>query len=401
MIRFLKELWHYLMIVLRSKYKWMAIFFLVWLYRIDFMPDSGGGVAKIIQIVTLCGIFYYIHKYQNNIVSWTYGKLNMPVKSLMVLYSYAAVSTLWAFVPAFALFLSVQNLIMIMAMAWFFNQFTDFRNMEKGFVSFALIIITFECLCARINNPSVFIHFLGGGSASALCFSYCVAEWFKAKSMDKKRARFLKHSMIWALVLMVSCTSTGANAAAIFGWAVACMFAGKTILTMLLLFLTGFLYFNQGAIETVILTLNPGKTMEMIESGNGRETIWAALMANANQKPIFGWGYACIERTASNVLEGQILSDAHNNYIGMYGSLGIVGLILFVYHLIISAFTTFFQRMKFGYLGLFTAICTAAVNSYSYGFLSGKGCSITIIYFSIIALSYYYGKISYSHEQNN
>lgn len=112
--------------------------------------------------------------------------------------------------------------------------------------------------------------------------------------------------------------------------------------------------------------------MEMIESGNGRETIWEALLQNANQQPIFGWGFACIERTVQNVLQGQILSDAHSNYIGMYGSLGIVGLALFISHIIFATFTAFINRVKPGYLGLFTAIATATMNGYSYGFLSGK-----------------------------
>ena len=49
---------------------------------------------------------------------------------------------------------------------------------------------------------------------------------------------------------------------------------------------TLFLLLNQDMITEIILTLNPGKTMEMIESGNGRETIWAALMENAKQRPI-------------------------------------------------------------------------------------------------------------------
>ena len=201
--------------------------------------------------------------------------------------------------------------------------------------------------------------------------------------------------MILASVLMISSTSSGANAAALFGFALACLFAGKVLWAALIMGTALFLLLNQDMINEIILTLNPGKTMEMIESGNGRETIWAALMENAKQRPILGWGFACIERTASNVLNGQILSDAHNNYIGMYGSLGIVGLTLFVFHLIVSAFTAFKNKMKPGYLGLFTAIAAAAANSYSYGFLSGKGRSITVVYFALIVLTYFYRKVPY------
>ena len=155
---------------------------------------------------------------------------------------------------------------------------------------------------------------------------------------------------------MVTCTSMGANAAALFGFALACLFAGKVIYAVFIMFCSLFLYANSDMIDDFILALNPGKTMEMIETGNGRDAIWEALLNNAQQKPLLGWGYACIERTAPDVLGGQILSDAHNNYIGMYGSLGVVGLVLFVYHLVVSALSAFGHRMKVGYLGLFVAM---------------------------------------------
>ena len=295
--------------------------------------------------------------------------------------------------PTLAFFMSFQNVVLVMLMVWFFNLFRDFKSMEIGFLVFALSSVLFECVVSRILHPSVMIHFLGGGSAAALIFTYSVAEWMKAK--DKKRKHFLKYSTIISFILMVTCTSMGANAAALFGFALACLFAGKVIFAVFIMFCSLFLYANGDMIDDIILALNPGKTMEMIETGNGRDAIWEALLNNAQQKPLLGWGYACIERTAPDVLGGQILSDAHNNYIGMYGSLGVVGLVLFVYHLVVSALSAFGHRMKVGYLGLFVAMVTAAVNGYSYGFLSGKGCSITVIYFAIIVLTFCYRKVPY------
>lgn len=393
MIRFLKELWHYVRLVWRSKFKYMMLLFALWLYRIDFMPDTGGGLAKGIQIVSVFGLLYYIHKYRRNIVSYSCLQTNLAIKSCLVLYTYAVVSTAWAYMPTLAFFMSFQNVVLVMLMVWFFNLFRDFKSMEIGFLVFALSSVLFECVVSRILHPSVMIHFLSGGSAAALIFTYSVAEWMKAK--DKKRKHFLKYSTIISFILMVTCTSMGANAAALFGFALACLFAGKVIFAVFIMFCSLFLYANGDMIDDIILALNPGKTMEMIETGNGRDAIWEALLNNAQQKPLLGWGYACIERTAPDVLGGQILSDAHNNYIGMYGSLGVVGLVLFVYHLVVSALSAFGHRMKVGYLGLFVAMVTAAVNGYSYGFLSGKGCSITVIYFAIIVLTFCYRKVPY------
>lgn len=393
MIRFLKELWLYLKLVWSSRFKYMMLLFVLWLYRIDFMPDTGGGLAKGIQIVSILGLLYYISKYSRNIVGYSYSHTNLAIKSCLVLYTYALISTAWAYMPSLALFMSFQNLVMVMLLVWFFNLFRDFRSMEKGFLGFALSSVLFECIVYRILHPSVMIHFLGGGSSAALIFAYCVAEWMKAN--DKKRKRFLKYSMIVSFILMATCTSMGANAAALFGFGLACLFAGKVLWAAFILICSMFLYANSDLIDDIILALNPGKTKEMIETGNGREEIWEALLDKARQKPLFGWGYACIERTTPDVLGGQILSDAHNNYIGMYGSLGVVGLVLFVFHQVVSALSAFGHRMKAGYLGLFVAMATAAVNSYSYGFLSGKGCSITVVYFALVVLTFYYGKVSY------
>lgn len=393
MISFLKELWSYLQLVWKSKFKYMLLLFALWLYRIDFMPDTGGGMAKVVQIVALVGLFYMMKKYRSGILGYSFTHTNTATKSCLLLYVYGVISALWAFMPSMAFFMAFQNVVMIMLMVWYFEKFRDFWSMEKGFIVFTLSMVLFESICSRIWSPSLMIHFLGGASSSALCFVYCSSEWMRAQ--DEKRKHFLKYAMILSFILMVTSTSSGANASALFGFALACLFAGKVLWAALIMGGTLFLLLNQDMITEIILTLNPGKTMEMIESGNGRETIWAALMENAKQRPILGWGFACIERTASDVLPGQILSDAHNNYIGMYGSLGIVGLTLFVFHLIVSAFTAFKNKMKPGYLGLFTAIAAAAVNGYSYGFLSGKGCSITVAYFALIVLTFYYRKVPY------
>lgn len=400
MIRFFKELWSYLRLIWKSQFKYMLLLFVLWLYRIDFMPDTGGGMAKAVQIVALFGLLYMMKKYRNGIVGYSFNRTNLATKSCLWLYVLGLVSTLWAFMHSMAFFMAFQNVVMLMLMVWYFSMFRDFLSMEKGLIVFILSMVVFQSVCARIWNPSLMIHFLGCASSSALCFVYSSAEWMKAQDVGRKK--FLRNAMILSFILMASSTSSGANAAAVFGFSLACLFAGKVLWASLIVGGGLFLLLNQDMINEIILALNPGKTMAMIESGNGRETIWNALLENAKQRPILGWGFACIERTAANVLEGQSLSDAHNNFIGMYGSLGLVGLTLFIFHLIVSVFTAFKNHMRPGYLGLFTAIVAAAVNGYSYGFLSGKGCSITVVYFALIVLTYFYRKVpfQFTEEKN-
>lgn len=108
MIEFLKELWHDLKLVWKSKFKYMLILFVVWLYRVDFMPDTGGGLAKVIQVVSVLGLLYQMRKYSRNIMTVTYSHTNTAIKSCLWLYTYALVSTLWAYMPSMAFFLSFR-----------------------------------------------------------------------------------------------------------------------------------------------------------------------------------------------------------------------------------------------------------------------------------------------------
>ena len=377
--------------LITGPFKWFAIFFLVWLYRIEFMPDTGVGVGKILQVVTIFGLLYLLLKEQPSIFKHTIKYTNMPIKSMVLLYIYAVLSTLWAFLPSFAFFLSFQNLLMIMLFTWSFAQFSNFYGMERGLVFFTFTIVAFEFVASRIGTTSIFNHFLPSGSLSAMMLAYCVGEHMHCDQHDVERMKLLKYAAIAYLFFLVVNTSGGANASAVVAIGVAMLLGGKKGYAILLLLIGVFLFFNQEVIDNIILTLMPGKNMETIKIGSGRDTIWEILLDYANQKPLFGWGFACIERVNQlGVIGGQSLSDAHSNYIGMYGSLGIVGCILFGWHLLTTGWYLFKRKVQTGFLGLFAAFICATVNGYSYGFLSGKTCSITIVYFMIVILSFYY-----------
>lgn len=134
--------------------------------------------------------------------------------------------------------------------------------------------------------------------------------------------------------------------------------------------------------------------MTAIESATGRTELWETMMDLADQKPLFGWGFACIERAAT-AFGDKASPDAHNNYIGIYGSLGYVGIILLIYHYCTNVIYLLKRRSRIGCLGLLAAASCSMLNGYSYGFLSGKACSITVIYFMIVVLSFYYTRVKY------
>jgi len=369
----------------------MLILFILWLYRVDFIPADGGGLAKGLQVITIFGMLILVLKHQYNIVQFAYSKTNSAIKSILWLYSYAVISTLWAFIPTFAFFLSLQNIVLILVLIWMYSLPKGFYTTERLFLISGILITLFEIITIRIlDSPKLFIHFLPGGSTAALLISYCTAEIFNIKYKKNKRRQFLKNTLIIALAILITSTSSGANVSAIFGFAMALLFSKKTWYAIPLFAFAFYLYINPNLIESLILEIMPGKSSTTLVSASGRNALWEILLRLAAQKPIFGWGYACIERAVTST--GFMASDAHNNYLGIYGGLGIVGCILLGKHFLSTLYVTFKHKMRPGYLGLFCATCCAILNGYSYGFLSGKACSISVIYFSIVILSFIYIK---------
>ena len=385
--------------LITGPYKWFAIFFLVWLYRVEFMSDTGVGMGKILQVGTVFGLLYLLLREQPSIFKETIRYTNTPVKSMMLLFIYAVLSTLWALQPSFAFFLSFQNLLMVMLFTWAFSQFENFRDMERGALFFTVLIIVMEFIASRLGQQSLFNHILSSASLSAIMLAYCVGEYMACDKEDKERLSLLRVSSIVFLFNTIINTSGGANASVVMAIGVAMFFGGKKIYALLITIIGLVLFFNQELIDEIILTLMPGKDMATIKVGNGRDTIWENLLGYADQKPWLGWGFACIERVNQlGIIGGQSLSDAHSNYVGMYGSLGIVGCVLFGWHLLTTGWYLFKRKVQIGFLGLFAAFTCATVNGYSYGFLSGKTCSITVGYIMIVVLSFYYSIIPQEEE---
>lgn len=394
MIHFLKDYLKILKWVLMGKYKWMFLLYLLWLYRITFIHEDGSGVGKIIQIVTLLGMLFYMNKFsaKRNIVGLSFGRTNMAVKTCLFLYVYGVLSTVWAYLPQYAFFLAFQNVVLIWMLVWLFLQFKTFESIEKSFLLLSITTIIFEFCAFRLTGaPQLFVHFLGNGSSAALMVSYTIGELFAAKAMTKERKRFLKSILFISIFVLVTSTSSGANASAIFGFAIACVFSGKILWAIMLGIPALVLYFNPDLTERLVYFIMPGKTKETIESATGRELIWEYIRELITERPIEGWGFGCVERIASD-RSGIAAPDAHNNFLGFRGSLGYIGLGLAILNFISIYFISLKHKMKPGYVGIISAISCGLLNGYSYGFLSGKACSITVIFFALVVLTYFYSR---------
>lgn len=393
MVKHLKNIFFILKGIMYSKFKWMVIFFSVWLYRVGFMPDTGTGTGKLIQVMTVFGMLYLVLRYQRNVLQIAFHRTNIPTKSLLWLYVFGVVSTLWAFMPTFAFFLSFQNIVLTFIFIWFFGKCSTFMDMEKAFLYFMNLLLIYIFILIRIDGGGLMTHHLSSASCGALCFSYCIGEYLVAKKTEINRRSLLLNSIILSLIVLITSTSSGANLSAALGFTIALFLSGNFIYTFLLLFFTVFLYLNQDTAEELLYLLMPGKSKATVDSASGRQALWDIIIELAKQKPLTGWGFACIERVATH--NGFEAADAHSNYYGMYGSLGLTGLLMLIFHLVSSAFYTFKRRIRPGYTGIFCAICTGILNGYTYGFLSGKASGITVVWIALVVLSFMYLKVPY------
>lgn len=351
------------------------------------MTSDTGGMAKALQVFSIFGLFLFTLKSKSNFINFTLRKFNPALKSILWLYLFAVISTLWAYSPTFAFFLSFQNIVLIFVLFYIFSRLSDFKSMEKAFVFIAMFCLLFEAILIRIiYSPNFFVHCLPAGSTAAACISYCIGELLTIRKTDKQRKDFLKGAIVLSAIVLITSTSSGANISAVIGISIALFISGKAIYASPLLLAALFIYFNPSLYEPILLFLMPGKTMEIIEIGNGRETIWNAIIAVTMKQPMYGWGFACGERVAGDSINWN-LSDAHNNYLGLFGGLGFIGVGLFIIHQIITTTFLFFKRYRIGHTGLFCAFCCASINGYSYGYMSGKACSITVTYFAILVFS--------------
>lgn len=72
------------------------------------MPADGRGLAKAMQIVATLAILYYIAHYKKGIIKKAYATNALPYSSMLWLYTYATITSLFSVMPQFAFFLSFQ-----------------------------------------------------------------------------------------------------------------------------------------------------------------------------------------------------------------------------------------------------------------------------------------------------
>ena len=254
-----------------KKFRWITAFFLLWIYRTIFMPAGDGGFAQALQIISLFSMLFIVYSHWQRKVVGIFRISNPPIRTLLLLYFYALLSATWAFMPAFSAFLSIQNFILMALTFWLLSMPKTFDGVEKSLVYLIMAMAFFSAIGGRYNvGWPIFIHLLQTGTCSAMCFAYCFAEWIKEKK-DKKRLRFFRTVMLISFVLLVTSTSSGANASCVAGIGTAMLFSGHAMWGALMACIGIFAFIYQDQLMDLLLLIMPGKTKATIESATGRD----------------------------------------------------------------------------------------------------------------------------------
>ena len=84
-------------------------------------------------------------------------------------------------------------------------------------------------------------------------------------------------SMIISLIVMITSTSSGANASAVGALGIALLFSGNLFLSFVFIGISLTLYLNPNLVESLMMWLMPGKTMESINTASGRTVLWELI----------------------------------------------------------------------------------------------------------------------------
>lgn len=391
----LKEIWRWCATLIKSRYKWMLIFFVIWVYRVSCMPADSGGLAQGLQILTTFGLLYLAVRMNGRCVSGALFHARVPNTTMTWYLLLALVSTLWSYKPMLSFFMSLEKIVFMAVLFAVFSKFKTFHNAERTFVYIMVGMLVFNGVATRVMGYQALVgHDLQQGSCAAMCFSYCCGEYLAKKTQAPERYKMLMAAMIISVFFLAISTSGGANASAALGFGVALLVSGKILWGVLLLVFGGALYVFKDLSGDIFNFLMAGKSQDDIKSSTGRTAIWEVVDELGARKPYFGWGYAAMERyiTDTGIMP---LTDLHSNYYGSYGSTGYVGLFLLIVHHAFSMLYAFGKRMKPGYVGLLCAISCGTLNGYSYGFLSGKTAIITIVYLAVLMMAYIYSRVRY------
>ena len=233
--------------------------------------------------------------------------------------------------------------------------FARFQSREIA-LKWLLNLIGFTMLSGFLKSLSIGVLHTNAYSVNAAVLAILILVGVKQEILAWKEYKW--HFLI-AILCLVCGTSGGSNVAFLaglffyFNLSKKGFNIGKFIISLCILLIVYHFFWDYAS-----QMLFPGKTVDAIESGTGRISLWETYLYAWSQSPWLGWGFAVGER--SGAYWGFIYAlSAHNGFLSVLVNTGLIGMIIWGNFLVPMLYQAY-NLMKQGN-GYATAILVAMV----------------------------------------
>lgn len=335
------------------------------------MRDSGSYTSldlfNLIQIGSVLALTALLLKYKMLFKSFK----NQSINYFIALFLIGIVSGVWSENLFYSSYRAFEAFVLFMACITILNYNSyDYMQIEKLFLKLILIIgvLSFIGLLARRSSLSlVGLHNNSYTITGAILASYCFGGLMEPERYNN-RNKILKRYLAFGLFLTILGTSLGSFLAFLTAVLIIMTFSPKkskyfifVMIGIILIIILGII--NLDTIESLILI---NKDADEIEGLNGRTRLWEMYLSMIYEKPILGWGFDIIARSAESYT-----TNTHFFLISILGGMGLLGILVFFigfYKVIIELFK--YMRFKLpSYLGFIGGLGAAFVNGGSKGYI--------------------------------
>ncbi len=304
---------------------------------------------------------------------------------MLLLYNIlGAVSAAWSPIPTFSLFRAGEVIVEILAVFLALSYCVDFIAAERTMLWMSLLAtlmtVTVNIRSGGLEFSMYAWHTNSYTACAAIVLCYCCGELFAYP--HPRRRRFLIVMAIIGAAFVALGTSTGSFIACICGIAVAALLARNRGLAgaLIMLAVVAGALVSGGDVNALLF---PGKTENEIATMSNRTQLWDAYMAQIEESPILGYGFASIERLAGADYE----TNTHNFVLAVLGGTGAVGLLVILLWLgwLFKEIRRSVASQRAGARGAAAALTAALVNSMGCAYLGEGWSSITFVFVCVLA----------------
>ena len=366
------------MINLSKKYRFrvyvLLLLLVLFVFRITMlvrMRDSGAYTSldlfNLIQIGSVSALAVLLLKYKRLFISIK----NQSINYFIALFLIGIVSGIWSENFFYSSYRAFEAFVLFMACMTILHYYSyDYIVIEKIFLRIILIIGVFSFIGLLARRSSISLVGLHNNSypiTGAILASYCFGGLMEPERY-KNRKKKLKRYLAFGLFLTILGTSLGSFLSFLTAVLIIMIFSPKksnsfifVIIALVVIIFIGII--NLDVIQDVIFI---NKNVEELEGLNGRKMLWEMYLDMIYEKPLLGWGFDIIARSAE-----FYTTNTHFFIISILGGMGLLGILVFFIGFI-KLIKELFKYMNYklpSYLGFIGGLGAAFVNGGSKGYI--------------------------------